>query len=33
MWITILHSTFFVVDEFLIAQIVLLLVAGGLVPI
>ncbi len=29
MWIAILYSTFFVVDEFLIAQIVLLLVAAG----
>ena len=29
MWITILYSTFFVVDEFLIAQIVLLIVAAG----
>jgi uncharacterized protein len=29
MWIAILYSTFFVVDEFLIAQIVLLIVAAG----
>lgn len=29
MWIAILYATFFVVDEFLIAQIVLLLVAAG----